>query len=94
MKIEVNRTSDADPLEFSVDVIEGESRSHHRVTLSPSTYRKLTREKVTPERCVQAAFEFLLEREPKESILSSFDVTVISRYFPEFERVFGEYLEE
>ena len=29
---------------------------------------------------------FLLEREPKESILRSFDLTVISRYFAEYER--------
>jgi hypothetical protein len=34
---------------------------------------------------VRACFDFLLEREPKESILRSFDVTVIGRYFPEFE---------
>jgi hypothetical protein len=37
-------------------------------------------------------FQFLLEREPKESILRRFDVTVISRYFPEFEREFPHYL--
>ena len=28
---------------------------------------------------------FLLEREPKESILRSFDVSQIATYFPEFE---------
>jgi hypothetical protein len=28
----------------------------------------------------------LLEREPKESILNRFDLSVISRYFPEYER--------
>ena len=32
------------------------------------------------------SFRFLLEREPKESILRSFDLTVISRYFSEYER--------
>ena len=35
---------------------------------------------------MRACFAFLLEREPNESILSSFDVGVIARYFPEFER--------
>jgi hypothetical protein len=34
----------------------------------------------------------LLDREPKESILGRFDVTVISRYFPEFERELPRYL--
>jgi hypothetical protein len=40
----------------------------------------------TPERCIEAAFQFLLDREPHESILRRFDITVISHYFPEFER--------
>jgi hypothetical protein len=44
----------------------------------------LTAGKHTPERCLEAAF--LLDREPKESILGRFDAAVISRYFPEFER--------
>ena len=29
------------------------------------------------KRCIEAAFQFLLDREPKESILRRFDVTVI-----------------
>jgi hypothetical protein len=36
---------------------------------------------------VRRSFEFLLAREPKESILRSFDLPVIGRYFPEFVRV-------
>jgi hypothetical protein len=36
----------------------------------------------------------LLDREPKESILSHFDVTVISRYFPDFEREVPRYLSQ
>ena len=43
------------------------------------------------ERCLQAVFRFLLDREPKESIL---DVTAISRYFPEFEREIPHYLSQ
>jgi Holliday junction resolvase-like predicted endonuclease len=46
----------------------------------------------TPERYREAAFWFLLDREPKESILRRFDVTAISRYFPEFEREMPRYL--
>ena len=44
------------------------------------------------ERCLEAAFRFLLDREPKESILGQFDVKVISSYFPEFERELARYL--
>ena len=46
----------------------------------------------TPEATVEAAFRFLLDREPKESILRRFDLTVIARYFPEFERELPQYL--
>ena len=48
----------------------------------------------TPEHCIEAAFQFLLDREPKESILRRFDIAVISRYFPEFERELPGYLSQ
>ena len=43
---------------------------------------------------LEAAFRFLLDREPKESILRRFDVMTISRYFPEFEREMPRYLSQ
>jgi len=41
---------------------------------------------------VRQSFLFLLEREPKESILRSFNLTAISRYFPEYDREIGKRL--
>lgn len=38
------------------------------------------------EDLVRHSFEFLLDREPKESILKSFDLSVISRYFPDYDQ--------
>jgi hypothetical protein len=38
----------------------------------------------TPEELLEAAFGFLLAREPKESILPRFELPVIERYVPEF----------
>jgi hypothetical protein len=90
--IEVRRIAEGDPLDFEVVVREGESVSRHHVTMSRETRNRLTVGKHTPERWVEAAFRFLLDREPKESILGSFDVTVISRYFPEFDRELPRYL--
>ena len=90
--IEVRRIAEGDPLDFEVVVREGESETRHHVTMSRETCNRLTGGKHTPELCVQAAFRFLLDREPKESILGSFDVTVISRYFPEFDRELPRYL--
>ena len=84
--IEVRRMADDDPLDFEVVVREGGGETRHHVTMSRETCNRLTVGKHTPERCVEAAFRFLLDREPKESILGHFDVTMISRYFPEFDR--------
>ncbi len=47
---------------------------------------------VEAERLVAASFRFLLDREPKESILPSFRLSVIGRYFPEYGDRIGEYL--
>jgi len=90
--IEVRRTGEGDPMEFEVVVREGKGESRHRVTMAEETYQRLAAGEHTPEHCLEAAFRFLLDREPKESILRSFDVTVISRYFPEFERELPRYL--
>lgn len=91
--IHVERIEEAEaPLAFCVIVGEEQGETKHEVTMTESVYKKLTHGKVTPERCIQAAFQFLLDREPKESILSRFDVTVISNYFPSFERELIKYL--
>lgn len=90
--IEVRCSDASDPFEFEVVVREGGTETHHKVTMSKRTYDQLTDGKPAPERCIEAAFRFLLDREPKESILGRFDVTVISRYFPEFERELSRYL--
>ena len=90
--IEITRRSAGEPLEFEVVVREGRGTSRHHVTMQTTLCERLTGGKHTPERCIEAAFRFLLDREPKESILRSFDVTVISRYFPEFERELPRYL--
>lgn len=91
--IEVRSVGEAGSLELEAIVHEGHGETRHHVTMSRDTYQRLTGGKSTPEQCVEAAFTFLLEREPKESILRRFDLTVISRYFPEFEREFPRYLQ-
>ncbi len=90
--IEVWRISEGDAIDFEVVVREGEGETRHNVTMSREMCERLTAGKHAPERCLEAAFRFLLDREPKESILRRFDVTVISRYFPEFERELPRYL--
>jgi len=71
---------------FDVTVTEGDSASTHRVTLPHSYYQKLTSGRTSPEELIRLSFAFLLGRESKESILSSFELSVIQRYFPEYEK--------
>lgn len=71
---------------FKVVISEpGGSSTQHWVTLEQSDYLRLSGEKASPEELVKESFRFLLEREPKESILSEFALPTISRYFPQYE---------
>ncbi len=74
-----------DERRFRVTVTGDGSKSSHVVTLESEYYRKLTSGKIGAEELIRRSFEFLLEREPKESILTTFELPVIGRYFPEYE---------
>jgi hypothetical protein len=74
-----------DPLMFEVTVAQGPTTSNHRVSVSRTDFARLAGPRASSEEFVRRCFEFLLQREPKESIMSRFDVTDIGRYFPEFE---------
>jgi hypothetical protein len=78
--------SDKDSIVYRVEVIEEDSKTTHKVELNRDDYQNFTDGKIAPEQLVQCSFEYLLDREPKESILSSFNVSVISHYFPEYAR--------
>ncbi|MGH2703927.1 MAG: hypothetical protein ACRDJ4_02170 [Actinomycetota bacterium] len=69
---------------FRVRLTEGGSTSTHDVKVPAESMQRLGWPG-TPEELLRRAFHFLLEREPKESILSSFDIDAIGRYFPEWE---------
>ncbi len=81
-KIDVQAESDAT---FVVTVADGEDRTTHRVTVPAEFADRLVGQAGSTEELVRLSFEFLLEREPKESILREFEITVIGRYFPEYE---------
>lgn len=69
---------------FAVEVLDDDGKDHHHtVTLSWSDYDHWSHGRTAPERVIEAAFEFLLEREPASAILSQFDCAIIRRYFPE-----------
>jgi len=73
------------PETFEV-VVQAARTTTHTVTLDRDYHEKLTGGVVSPERLIQKSFEFLLERESNTSILPSFALPAIGRYFPEYER--------
>jgi hypothetical protein len=70
---------------LTVTVTEGARQTRHEVTLDRATYQRLTGGQVPPEALVRESFAFLLEREPQESILRTFDLPMVGRYFPSYE---------
>ncbi|MFQ5948818.1 MAG: hypothetical protein ACE5KX_08160 [Acidimicrobiia bacterium] len=78
-EIDVTRSG---PDEFRVEVTEGGTSTLHQVTVTGGDLDAFGGG--TPETLVEESFRFLLEREPKESILRRFELPVIARYFPEY----------
>ncbi len=76
---------------YRVTVTETGSSTTHEVTASPADLDQLSGG-ADPEKLIEASFRFLLDREPKESILRRFDLSVISHYFPEYPSRIAEYL--
>jgi hypothetical protein len=69
---------------YRVTVVDGKHQTSHVVTATPSDVQRYAAVETSPERLIEASFEFLLEREPPSAILSSFALPVIERYFPEY----------
>lgn len=68
---------------WRVEVAEGGSSTEHRVTITGDHLERYGAG-ADAERLLRESFAFLLEREPKESILGRFELPVIERYFPEY----------
>ena len=79
-------------LVFDVIVRDARGESRHRVTIEANEAERWAKLGAAPARCVEAVMRFLLDREPKESILSAFDMRVVRRYFPEFDDALPGYL--
>ncbi|HEX9666175.1 MAG TPA: hypothetical protein VGA95_06390 [Thermodesulfobacteriota bacterium] len=84
-------SQDGDNIIFKVEVKEGDTKTEHLVEVSLDYYNFLAEGKVTIEQLVEKSLNFLLEREPKESILTKFNLKKISYYFPEYEKNIKNY---
>jgi hypothetical protein len=72
-----------------VSVAGGGSTRRFEVRVSAAELARYAPGAAEPTDLVRRSFEFLLAREPMESILPAFDLSVIGRYFPEYERTIG-----
>jgi hypothetical protein len=66
--------------------VGGERGSRHTVSVRRADLDRYDPGASDPDDLVRRSFEFLLAREPASSILRSFDLPVIERYFPEYPR--------
>ena len=75
---------------YEVKITESDgsgSKTTHIITMKKEYYVNLTeRGGIIPEEFIKKSFEFLLDRESKDSILQQFDIAMIKDYFPEYER--------
>ncbi len=72
---------------FLVKVQEDGSGTDHRVFVSTEDLQKYGHGNASAEELVRASFEFLLQQEPKESILEEFDIGKIAYYFNDYDQV-------
>ncbi|RMG96075.1 MAG: hypothetical protein D6705_12245 [Deltaproteobacteria bacterium] len=76
---------------FDVTIEDGRGSSRHRVRAPAGDVLRYGKGAAAGA-VVDAAMRFLLDREPKESILSRFALSDIERYFPEFPAKVTDYL--
>lgn len=69
--------------DYRVEVRDESGSSRHRVTAPPDELRELGAAD-RPHELLEESFRFLLEREPRSAILSRFDLSTITSYFPEY----------
>jgi hypothetical protein len=85
-QITVEEIEKGNVAKYRVTVVDDGGRTQHIVSVAASYRDCLVGEKIAVEQFVAKSFEFLLKREPKESILRQFDLRAISRYSPEYEK--------
>jgi hypothetical protein len=76
-----------------VEVTDGRQTTLHTVAVSTADLARWGRGDGDPEVAdlVRRSFDFLLRREPATSILRRFELSVIQRYFPEYDEQFARH---
>ena len=56
----------------------------HNVVIHDKVYQQLTNGVISKYELLEKSFEFLLDREPNTSILTNFEIQIISHYFSDY----------
>jgi len=84
MPVDVRCAPDGDGYRCAVEVSDPAGTSRHAVAVSGKDFKRWSRGR-SVEELVRDSFAFLLQREPKESILKAFELAVIGHYFPDYD---------
>ena len=68
---------------FLVEVSDNVKTSHN-VVINDKVYKQLTNGVISKSKLLEKSFEFLLHREPNTSILTNFEIQIISQYFSDY----------
>ena len=88
--VSVRAETNGDDWLCEVSVDHAGLRTRHAVTVRRADLDRWAggTEREDVESLVARSFDFLLEREPANAILASFDLSVIQRYFSEYDSAF------
>jgi hypothetical protein len=88
--VSVHAVVDGESWRCEVSVDHGGQRTQHVVTVARADLARWANGTGTDdvEDLVARSFEFLLEREPPNAILATFDLSVIQHYYPEYDGAF------
>ena len=68
---------------FLVEVSDN-VKSSHNVVISDKVHQELTNSMISKYELLEKSFAFLLDREPNTSILTNFEIQIISHYFSDY----------
>lgn len=78
------RVQELDAHTYAVDVTEGTTRTHHRVTVPTDLIDDLGLSGTDEEQVVRESIAFVLDREPVTSLHDEFPLDVLASRFPDF----------
>ena len=77
------KITEIDKDKFLVEVSDN-IKSSHNVIISDKVYQELTNSMISKYELLEKSFVFLLDREPNTSILTNFEIQIISHYFSDY----------